>query len=442
MKTPTAYQREIAAAVAADLLHGRGSVFTVEAPLGAGVRELASQLEMLALSVNVQAGGSLLRVVSPDTPASKETVKERLMASLRESAPRGLWSVGDADARLGRARAVYAAPEQLKGLEGRFEMAQALDAHRLSADAVERLQGMADSGATVVLYGRPRDGATPFERLKLANREAEASAGRKHFRVTPERAQAELPGYAARVAAAQEELGEAHPEFETDYALRPVSNGAPAFPATRLRELLASGGPRRLAVAGELVASVVLTRLPDEGNGALRSASATAVATVASRRGRELRVLDHKWAEAADAASLARCVARFTEKTWPCERVIVRSRAERSEEARRLLDDALGARRARWAPNDAGRRERESSALIAAALTGRLSLYAADGSPEYRALRREMESAALRPGAEGGLAAAVNGPDEGFMEGLSILVEEDAERGGPRLAALPDALAS
>lgn len=438
MKTPTAYQREIAAAVAADLLRGRGSVFTVEAPLGSGVRELAAQLEMLALSVNAQAGGSLLRVV----PSDASTVQERLAASLREGAPRGLWSVGDADARLGRARAVYAAPEQMDALEERFEMAQALDAHRLSAETVERLQGMADAGATVVLYGRPSDGTTPFERLKLANRESESSAGRKHFRVPLERAEAELPGYAARVAAAREELGAAHPAFQTDYALRPVSNGAPAFPADRLRELLADGGPRRLAVAGELVASVVLTRLPDDGAGALRSASATAVATVASRRRRELRVLDHKWAEAADAPSLARCVARFVEKTWPCERVIVRSRAERSEDARRALDDALGARRTRWAPNAAPRREREASALIAAALTGRLALYAMDGSPERRALRREMESASLRPGADGGFAAAIDGPDEGFMEGLSMLVGEDAERGGPRLAATPAALAS
>ena len=370
-------------------------------------------------------------------------MKERLAASLREGAPRGLWSVGDADARLGRARAVYAAPEQLDALGERFEMAQALDAHRLSADVVERLQRMAASGATVVLYGRPSDGTTPFERLKLANRESESSvAGRRHFRVPLERAEAEMPGYAARVAAAREELGAAHPAFQTDYALRPVSNGAPAFPADRLRELLTDGGPRRLAVAGELVASVVLTRLPDEGAGALRSASATAVATVASRRGRELRVLDHKWAEAADAPSLARCVARFVEKTWPCERVVIRSRAERSEDARRALDDALGARRTRWAPNAAGRIEREASALIAAALTGRLTLYAIDGSPEFRALRREMESASLRPGAEGGVAMAINGPDEGFMEGLSMLVGEDAERGGPRLAATPAALAS
>ena len=442
MKTPTAYQREIAAAVAADLLHGRGSVFTVEAPLGAGVRELAWQLEMLALSVNAQAGGSLLRVVSPDAPASQGTVKERLAASLRESAPRGLWSVGDADARLGRARAVYAAPEQLEGLEGRFEMAQALDAHRLSAEAVERLQGMADSGATVVLYGRPRDGATPFERLKLANREAEASAGRKHFRVTPERAQAELPGYAARVAAAREELGEAHSEIRDGLRAAPRVQRRPRLPGDPLartaRERRAPpfgrrGRTRRVGRAH--AAAGRGQRRAEERVGDGGRDGGVAPRSGVARSGPQV-------AEAADTASLARCVARFTEKTWPCERVIVRSRAERSEETRRLLDDALGARRARWAPNDAGRRERESSALIAAALTGRLSLYAADGSPEYRALRREMESAALRPGAEGGLAAAVNGPDEGFMEGLSILVEEDAERGGPRLAALPDALAS
>lgn len=438
MKTPTGYQREVAADVAADMLSGRGSVFTAEIPLGAGVRELASQLEMLALGVNAQAGGSVLRVVQ----AGESGVKERLVESLRGGALRGLWADEDDGARLGRASVRYADPGQLHGLEGRFELAQALNAHLLSADAVARLQAMAVAGATVVLYGRPRDGATPFERLKVANRESEEAAGRRHFRVPLERAQAELPGYAARVAAAREELGEAHPEFEMNYALRPAASGAPAFPPARLRALLEAGGPRRLAVAGELVASVVITRLPEAGGGALRSASATAAATVASRSGHELRVLDHKWAEAADAPSLARCIARFLSKTWPCERALIRARADDSDEARQVLDDALGARRARWAPNAPERRDLESSALIAAALTGRLSVYAMDGSPEYRALRREMESAALRTGAERVVAVSVEAPDEGFLEGLSMLAVEDAEREGAGFAAPPAALAS
>ena len=438
MKTPTGYQREIAAAVAADMLNGRGSVFTAEAPLGAGVRELASQLEMLALSVNAQAGGSLLRVVS----GGEFGVKERLVESLRGGALRGLWSDEGASARLGRASIRYAEPGQLEGLAGRFELAQALDAHLLNADAVARLQAMAAAGATVVLYGRPRDGATPFERLKVANRESEAAAGRRHFRVPLERAEVELPGYAARVAAAREELGEAHPEFEMNYALRPAAAGAPAFPPARLRDLLEGGGPRRMAVAGELVASVVITRLPESGGGALRSASATAVVTAASRSGRELRVLDHKWAEAADAPALARCIGRFLTKTWPCERALIRARADDSGAARQALDDALGTRRARWAPNAPERRERESSALIAAALTGRMSVYAMDGSPEYRAMRRELEGAALRTGAERGVALSVGAPDEGFLEGLSMLAVDDAEREGAGLAAPPAALAS
>ena len=235
MKTPTGYQREIAAADAADMLNGRGSVFTAEAPLGAGVRELASQLEMLALSVNAQAGGSLLRVVSGD----EFGVKERLVESLRGGALRGLWSDEGASARLGRASIRYAEPGQLEGLAGRFELAQALDAHLLNADAVARLQAMAAAGATVVLYGRPRDGATPFERLKVANRESEAAAGRRHFRVPLERAEAELPGYAARVAAAREELGAAHHARRRGRSPGPRGGRRVRLAAARM------GGPQR-----------------------------------------------------------------------------------------------------------------------------------------------------------------------------------------------------
>ena len=88
MKTPTTYQREIATAVTSDVLQQQGSVFTVEMPLGAGVNELASQLEMLVMSVNLNAGGALLRVVQGGQPDARQ----RLVSHLRAGSLKGLWS--------------------------------------------------------------------------------------------------------------------------------------------------------------------------------------------------------------------------------------------------------------------------------------------------------------------------------------------------------------
>ena len=436
MKAPTTYQREIATAVTSDVLDERGSVFTVEMPLGAGVNELASQLEMLVMSLNVNAGGALLRVV----PGGQPDVKQRLVSHLRAGSLKGLWSDESACVRLGRAQVMYAAPDALEHIRGHFELIQVVDAHLLRPAEVARLQEMAGaSGATVVLYGRPWNGETPFERMKLANKEAAAAGGdRRHFRVPLERVEAELPGYAARVEAERGRLGDMHPEFETAYALRPVSAGASAFPRERLRDLFGAGGPRRLAVAGRLVASIVVTRAA----GAVDS-PATAVVTVASRTAGGLRVLDHKWAEAADEATLAAGLKRFVEKIWPCESVLVRVRTSRDDgQMKSLLEQSLQQGHVRWVPETARQRERESSAVIAAMLTGRLAFYGPDGSPEYRALRRGMEWAVLRVGEGYGFTVAVEGQDEGFLEGISMLASEDAEQAGDQQMAFPMAIAS
>ena len=436
MKTPTTYQREIATAVTSDVLQQQGSVFTVEMPLGAGVNELASQLEMLVMSVNLNAGGALLRVVQGGQPDARQ----RLVGHLRAGSLKGLWSDENTCVRLGRAQVLYAAPDELEHLRGHFELVQVVDAHLLRPAEAARLQEMAGaSGATVVLYGRPWNGETPFEQIKLANKETAAAGGdRRHYRVPLERAEAELPGYAARVRAERERLSETHPEFETAYALRPVSAGALAFPRERLRVLFGAGGPRRLAVADRLVASIVVTRAAG-----MVDLPATAVVTVASRTAGGLRVLDHRWAEAADEAALVAGLKRFVEKTWPCESVLVRVRTSRDDgQVRDLLQQSLQQRGVRWVPETARQRERESSAVIAAALTGRVGLYAPDGSPEYRALRREMEWAVLRVGEGSGFTVAVEGQDEGFLEGISMLASEDAEQAGEQQMAFPMAIAS
>ncbi len=438
MKTPTTYQREIAGAVASDVFGQRGSEFTVEMPLGAGVSELGSRLEMLVMSVNVNAGGASLRVV----PEAQAGVKGRLLSHLREGSLKGLWSDERACVRLGRAQVRYATPEDLERLDGRFELVQAVDAHLLSPAEMSRLREIArDSGATLVLYGRPWNGRTPFEQSKIANREAFAAGGvRRHFRVSLDRATAELPGYAGRVEVERGRLGETHPEFETSYALRPVFAGAPAFPRERLRALFGTGGPRRLGEAGPLTASIVVTQAPETG--AAPETRAIAVVTVASRATGGLRVLDHKWTEAADAPSLVAGIKRFVERTWPCESLLVRTRPGNASQVKGLLEHSLNPGCVRWLPDTSRQRESESSAVTAAALTARLSVYAPDGSPEYRALRREMDWAVLRLGETRGFVVAVEGQDEGFLEGVSMLANEDAEQAGEQQMAFPIAIAS
>ena len=218
MLTPTPYQHEIANAVAGDVIGRCGTVFTVEMPLGAGVRELVSQLELLVLTVNVNAREALLRVDSADGPRAEL----RTVSLLREKIPQALWSVvGEAEIRLGRSRVCYATPDQLMTLEGSFALIQIVDAQTLDEADLEKVRLLARaSGATAVFYGRPSHEETPFERLKATNRSLQGVDGRRrHFRVPLERALAELPKLSRRVSAARQAMGETHPDYRAHYEL-------------------------------------------------------------------------------------------------------------------------------------------------------------------------------------------------------------------------------
>ena len=99
----------------------------------------------------------------------------------------------------------------------------------------------------------------------------------------------------------------------------------------------------------------------------------------------------------------------------------------------------------RWVDGRHDPRSVGGSDLLAGVLTGRIGLYAMDGSPEYRTLRRELEGAMLRLGAGRGLSMSVPGPQEGFLDGLQMLAHDLSWRTGSaseRDAALPTALAS
>ena len=58
---------------------------------------------------------------------------------------------------------------------------------------------------------------------------------------------------------------------------------------------------------------------------------------------------------------------------------------------------------------------------MAAAHTGRLRLYRADGSPGYRILRHEIESASAVFAAGGLVSVELPFPGEGFLRGLLLL---------------------
>ena len=99
--------------------------------------------------------------------------------------------------------------EQLPTVRGSFSLIQVVDAHLLNHAGLERIRLLAAaSGATAVFYGRPWSGETPFEQLKVRNKQSQASGGGPlHFRAPLDRVIAELPDYADRAAKARQNTG-------------------------------------------------------------------------------------------------------------------------------------------------------------------------------------------------------------------------------------------
>lgn len=424
----TAYQNQIARAVIDSVLNGRGLTFTVEVPRGGGVRELSAQIERALLTLHVNDGATLLRIA----PAGSSDTRERIVEDLRGSGLEGLWSIERGVVRFGRATLRYIADDDLgpwladKASVGLVEVA---DAQLIDDGAFDSwVRPLAESaGATTVLYGHPLNGQTSFELLKQRNREAERQDGvRRHFRVCADEAVRSLPGFAEQMAAAKARLGEEHPEFQSAYLLRPTVAGARLIGDDVVHRIEAGSRVRQPEDGVRYVASVVVTRLPgqDASLGLLRNASATSVVTIAQRERDGLQVVEHKWVDALDEPMLAKRVAKVLAE-WRAERVVAEDRTVTAMSFRPAFEHGLRATPVAWVRADDSLDARRSSDLLAALHGRRLTTYRSDGSPEHRALHRELSTAAAEY-ATGVFGVRVPSGDEGFLRGLALIVRTGA----------------
>ncbi|MEX2598185.1 MAG: hypothetical protein WD533_00850 [Dehalococcoidia bacterium] len=459
MQTLTPHQTEIARALVDDVLQTRGGLFTVEMAEGAGVHEISAQVELLLLTLHVHDGGRVLKV-TPELADHTDSSPDLLADYLREGALHGLWSAQPGRVRLGIAECRRVTPQELLAVSGPLAqpfaqpiaLIEVLEAQRLDRQSYERYLAplAAASGATVVLYGTPWNGETLFEELKQRNREAEAAGGRqKHFRATWEAAADESPDYRHLVNAVRERVGEHHPEFQTRYALRPVQSATPLLSTEQVQALMGTHQRQHVPSPGTVTrASVVVTRLPERASMllALASPDAVAVVTLAEETPEGVsRVLETRWVQAADGPALAKRLAKLLGEVWRCGQAAVDLglvQGEPAKQFRHLLEHMLGPVAIAWQPAGDAVDSRRLLALIAAANTGRLSLYAMDGSPEYRALRHELESAVVDYGLDAMARVRLPHAAEGFLRGLSLLADDAQPRTEKRWDVLTPALAS
>ena len=423
------YQTAIARAVLDSVLRRRGQIFTVEMASQSGARELSVQLELLLLALHAGSGARMVKVAS--TPA--ESGEERLAAYLAKGRMNGFWESEAGVVRLGRAAQHSVDPSEIGALRGPISLLEVANAQDLELHGRHRhvLPLAEDSGATVVLYGSPWNGESWFELLKQQNRElSRVDCRQRHFRVPWREAAGFNPLYGQYVDQQLANLGQGHPWFQTRYELRPVPSSGPLFSEAQMRGLGGSYPRGRSPKPGaEYVASVQVTRTlrqhelsaapPTPGGDGV-----TVLATIAEASGPwprgSLGVVDHRWWTSSGMAEVLRPLADLLGKRWGCRRVVAQSAEDQLLLTRQLRQHLPHA----TVEGYAGGMVEESAmgmALLAQANTGRLKCYMPDGSPEHRALRRELGSARALAQPGGLVAVESQRPENGFLRGLLLL---------------------
>ncbi len=251
------------------------------------------------------------------------------------------------------------------------------------------------------------------------------------------------PAYGRYVASERERLGEQHPLFVTQYCLKPISGGGRLFTAGQLAQLQGSHARQRAPRAGETYVAGL-----DLAGGAIdESAAPTAhdatVLTIARAIFPEpgalvyeprLEVMEHYVWTGVPHDQLLRRLADLLREVWQARRVAVDATGL-GETMARLLTVAIGSHVVLPLKFSAVTKSRLGYGLLAAANGGRLKLYAADGSLEYRDCRRELELAkvAYRSNRTMGFFVEPADGHDDYLMSLALLVDAGADA-APRVA--------
>ncbi len=450
------YQAEAGRAILSSALGGRGLTFTVVMARQAGKNELSAQLEMLLLLLNARRSVDGIKCAPTFEPQGRISL-QRLWGRLVEAGVDGAAMREDGRAiRVGRARQIFLSAEPSANVVGHtagllLEVDEAQEVERAKFDREFRPMGAA-TAATTVFYGTPWDESTLLEEAVQTNQELERRDGiRRHFSADWTAVAEFNPEYARYVEAERLRLGENHPLFRTQYALKTVAGGGRLFGPGQRAQLQGRHERQHSPRAGEVyVAGLDLggqsfdeTGVSSKERGA-RGHDAT-VLTIARAvfppsdaivQEPRLEVVEHlALAGEAHDALFSRLVD-VLRQVWRVRRLAIDATGL-GETLTRLLTRALGEDIVQPVRFNAQVKSRLGYELLAAVNGGRLKMYAGDGSPEYAEFWREIEQtrAAYRPNQTMSFFVEPSQGHDDYVISLSLAVE--AARGmesRPRVA--------
>jgi hypothetical protein len=441
------YQREIAAAILDSVFNKKGLTFSVEMARQGGKNELSAQLELLLLTLYMTRPQNLVKcspTFKPQTVISMTRLRDRL----NDAGFGGIWApeLGYI-IRLGNARAIFLSADESANVVGNtahilLEIDEAQDVSKEKYSKEFKPMG-ATTNVTTVHYGTTWDDSTLLEEVKQTNLELERQDGvRRHFRYDWEAIAGYNADYRAYVEAERERLGENHPLFLTQYRLLPVQGGGGFLSLQQLAQLSGEHERKRHAEKGKSYIAGI--DLAGEGDGLAESKGQrdSTVVTIGEldfsirdqiQRQPRIKVVEHyRWTGPNHAALYPRLVD-ILKNVWKCRRIVVDATGL-GQPVSSFLKKALGSKVIPFTFTQKSKSELGFN-LLAAINSGRLKVYARDGSDESRRLWRELEVARChyRPSQTLNFYVSPSAGHDDFLMSLALLVEA-AERYEPREA--------
>ena len=405
------YQVEIGRAVVDSVLNNKGLTFTVEIARQGGKNEVSAQLEVLLLTIFFAKGGNLIKGAPTFDPQARISMA-RLKERLGDAGLGGLWSSEAGHTlRLGRVRQMFLSADPSSHVVGAtahvlLEMDEAQDVDTDKFYKEFRPMG-ASTNVTTVLYGTPWQGDTLLEEVKQANLELERIDGVKRvFHLAWEEVAKYNPMYRAYVEGERQRLGEGHPLFRTQYLLEPLHGGGGFFSSQQRVQLQGHHSRRSSPEQGKVyVAGVDIAREAEDGEDqALRDARRQRDSTVVTIGEMDfshcselapepsIKVVEQYWWTGHSHASLFPRLVDVLRSVWSCRRVVVDATGL-GQGVASFLEKTLGKGVVTPFTFTSQSKSRLAFDLLAAANSGRLKMYAPDGSPEFQEFNAQMEKA-------------------------------------------------
>jgi len=399
------YQAEAGLAIVDSVMNRRGLTFTVMMARQAGKNELSAQVELFLLLKHARQAIEGVKCAPTFDPQCKVSIR-RLWSHVVQA---DLQSISARDEgrgiRLGKARMLFLSAEPSANVVGHTAglLLEVDEAQEIESEKFDReFRPMAAStGATTVFYGTPWDDSTLLERAVQHNLELERRDGvRRHFAADWTHVAEANPTYARYVESERARLGEDHPLFRTQYALRTIAGKGCLFSGSQKAQLQGRHPRQHAPKDGELyVAGLDLggqnfDGQPDTDHDATVLTIARVVLPAGDAIVQEprLEVVEHVRHVGIAHDALFAQLADLLKNVWAAKRVVVDATGL-GETMARLLAGALGEDVVQPLKFSAESKSGLGYGLLAAVNGGRLKTYAADGSTEYPEFWSEIETA-------------------------------------------------